>query len=121
MARPSAGTSPITRRPHLSRPENSMPSMQSLLAHLPKQTEGRLVLSLHSRTGCQGHWVQVQPWCWGPSLPQELCRTSFSLGAMAQAYSLLPATQLQDPILVGTWNGIRGQLARGQHDVSEVQ
>lgn len=41
--------------------------------------------------------------------------------AMAQALSLLPTTQSQDPILVGTWNGIRGQLARGQHDVTEVE
>lgn len=35
VARPSAGTSPITRFPLASRPENSMPSMQFREAQFP--------------------------------------------------------------------------------------
>lgn len=88
-----------------------MPSMQSLLAHLPKQTEGRLVLVSTLGQVARGTGCKCSPGAGDPLCPRSC----------AGLPSLLLATQLQDPILVGTWNGIRGQLARGQHDVSEVQ
>lgn len=93
VARPLAGTSPITRLPLASRPENSMPSMQSRLAHFPG---GRWRLR-HGGLLDPKHHVEAPP----------------TLGPEPGA----PAP----PHAARTWDGVRGQLARGQHDVPEVE
>ena len=106
VARPSAGTSPITRFPLASRPENSMPSRQFREAQFPG---GRWRVSepLTSLGGAS----QVPEHCW--------VRTLLVPGpgpGVGGVFVLVPL-----PWAACTWDGVGGQLARGQHDVAEVE